>query len=244
MKKPITRAVPGTMLALPSADAASREAASRIAGWLHAAIQLHGSATLALSGGTAPLPLYRYLAKETVDHSLVSVFFVDERMVSPDSERSNYRSAKEALLDHAPFDPKRIHRIRGEADNIDAEAKRYGDFLAWHADSGAFDTMILGLGTDGHTASLFPGEPEVLVTDQRAVAVPAKGDREARISLTAPTLARAKQTMVVAFGKEKYAPLQAVWAVTGDVSATPGRIVREFEGGLTWVIDQGAASGI
>jgi len=240
--KPVTRAAPGTLLALPTSDAASREAASRIAGWLNAAIQSNGSATLALSGGTAPIALYRYLAQEIVDHSLISVFFVDERMVPPDSPRSNYRMAKETLLDHAPFDPKRIHRIRGEEADGAAEAKRYGDFLVWHADSGAFDTVILGLGTDGHTASLFPGEPEVHNTEARALYVPAKGDREARITLTVPTLSRAKQTVVVAFGKEKAQPLQNVLAVVGDISTTPGRIVRDFEGGLTWVIDRDAAA--
>ena len=102
--------------------------------------------------------------------------------------------------------------------------------------------MILGLGTDGHTASLFPGEPEVHNTEARALYVPPKDDREARLTLTVPTLSRAKQTVVVAFGKEKAAPLQSVFSVKGDIATTPARIVRDFEGGLTWVIDKDAAS--
>jgi 6-phosphogluconolactonase len=104
----------------------------------------------------------------------------------------------------------------------------------------ALDLVVLGVGDDGHTASLFPGEPTVNITDRLVADVPAREGREARLTLTAPMLENAKSTVILAFGKSKHAPLERIWATSGDLSATPARVIRGFRGAITWVIDRAA----
>lgn len=242
-----TKVVPGLLIATPDAAQAAREASARMAKTLREAIRDRGSATMALSGGSSPLDAYRLLAKESFDWNKISIYWVDERAVPPDHERSNYAAAKTALLDAITIPTGNIHRMRGEASDLAVAASEYETTLRDTVKqklSGlpSLDLVVLGVGDDGHTASLFPGEPTVNVTDRLVVAVPAKRDakREARLTLTTPVLENARATVIIVLGASKNAPLERIWSTSGTVSETPARIIRSFRGSITWVIDRAA----
>src|SRR5512142_3055408 len=121
-----TKVVPGMLIAVPSADDVAREAAARLAKTINAAIKARGKATIALSGGDTPRQTYARLAEETdVDWSKVEVFFVDERAVPPNDERSNYRHAKECLLDPAKIPDGHVHRMRADEADLEHAAVEY-----------------------------------------------------------------------------------------------------------------------
>ena len=244
-----TKVVPGQLVAASETSEVAREAAVRLARVLRAAIADRGRASLALSGGNTPRPAYARLASEPgIDWARVDVFWVDERGVPPTDDRSNYRWAKTMLLDPVAIPPQRVHRMPADAPDSDAAAREYEGILRGVVppDSDgipAFDATVLGIGEDGHTASLFPGEPAVDVTDRLVVAVPARGRREARITITSPVIEHGRHVFVIAVGSDKLAPLERVWAAQGDVSQTPARVVRGCRGALTWIIDK-AAGGL
>ncbi len=136
----------------------------------------------------------------------------------------------------------------GEATDLATAAREYEALVKERVaadDRGvpSFDLIVLGVGDDGHTASLFPGDPAVEVTDQLVVAVAAKGAREARLTLTAPVIEAARSILVLAVGKAKNQPLERVWEVEGNLGETPARIIRAGRGAITWIIDR-AAGGV
>jgi 6-phosphogluconolactonase len=137
--------------------------------------------------------------------------------------------------------------MRGEASDLDAAAREYQrEILArvpGRGDLPAFDLIVFGIGADGHTASIFPGEPTVSIVDRWVAHVPARGDHEARLTLTVPILERAQNAVVLAVGAEKRDALERAWQVAGDLHATPARIVRGVQGSVVWVIDR-AAGGL
>ena len=244
-----TKVVPGQLVAAPDAAEVAREAAPRIGQLLRTAIAQRSRASVALSGGNSPRDTYALLAKEAdIDWSKVDVFLVDERAVAATDARSNYRMIKAALLDPAGVPPERSHRMVAEAPDRDAAAKEYErtirERVALDRDGvPAFDVVVLGVGEDGHTASLFPGEPTVDVVDRLVASVHAHGGLEARLTLTAPVIEHARSLIVIAVGKGKQAPLERIWAAQGDVHQTPARVIRGCRGGVTWVIDK-AAGGL
>lgn len=244
-----TKVVPGQLVAVPTAAEVAREAAARIARGLQAAILRYGHASVALSGGNTPRDAYALLARDPlVNWTKVDVFWVDERAVPPTDDRSNYRWAKETLLDVARVPADRVHRMAAEAADRAVVAKEYERRIRERVEVDsdgvpAFDVIILGIGEDGHTASLFPGEPTVETSEGLVVAVPAKGPREARLSLTPLAIEHARSLIVIAVGAGKREALERVWAAQGDVQKTPARVIRGGRGGVTWVIDQ-AAGGI
>lgn len=240
-----TKVVPGLLIATPDAAQAAREACSRMAKAIREALRDRGAATIALSGGSSPNEAYRLLAKETFDWNKIHVYWVDERAVPPEHERSNYGAAKKALLDAIAIPPGNIHRMRGEADDLATAAQEYEDTLRDTVKQKlgglpSLDLVVLGIGDDGHTASLFPGERTVHVTDRLVASVSAKSDREARLTLTTPVLENARATVIIVLGKSKHPPLERIWATNGSVDDTPGRIIRSFRGSITWVIDRAA----
>jgi 6-phosphogluconolactonase len=244
-----TKVVPGQLIAVPSSAEVAREAASRIARGLQSAIGKYGSASVALSGGSTPRDAYALLARESeVDWTKVNVFWVDERAVPPTDDRSNYRWAKATLLDAAGVPPSRVHPMRAEAPDRDAAARDYERLIRGHVQVDtdgvpAFDVVVLGIGEDAHTASLFPGEATVDVVDRLVVPVPAKQEREARLTLTPPVITHARGVIVIAVGIGKRDALERVWSIQGDTRKTPARIIRECRGGVTWIIDK-AAGGL
>jgi len=241
----ITKVVPGLLIATPDPAQAAKEACARIVKGLRDAIRDRGEATLALSGGSSPVEAYRLLAKETIDWNKIHVYWVDDRCVPPTHERSNYGAAKAALLDPAQIPAANIHRLRGEASDpkiaaLDYEAELRDTVKNKLGGLPALDVVVLGVGDDGHTASLFPGEKTHEITDKLVAAVPARGDREARLTLTAPVLENARSSVIIVLGKSKNAPLEKIWATHGDIDQTPGRIIRNFRGAICWVIDRAA----
>lgn len=230
--------IPGTLIVAPDVHEVAREAAQRMATVLQAALDARGRASVALSGGTSPERAYAELARRPVDWSRVHVYFVDERAVDPSSERSNYRMVHRTLLEPAGVPAAHVHRMRGEADDLDAAAREYEAALA---EAGTLDLITLGVGDDGHTASLFPGDHAV---DERALAVVAVAgtpSREARLTLTRLPLEAASEALVIALGEKKREPLRRAWSETGSLAETPARIMRHMRR-VTWITDPNAIS--
>jgi 6-phosphogluconolactonase len=243
----VTKVVPGLLIATPDIQQAAREACSRMRRAINEALKERGTATIALSGGSSPLDAYRLLAKEAIDWNKIHIYWVDERAVGPDHDRSNYGAAKKALLDSIQIPAENVHRMRGEDADVEKAARDYEDDLrnikAKVSGLPALDLIVLGVGDDGHTASLFPGRETVNITDRLVVAVPpaSQGEpRESRLTLTAPMLENAKASVIIVLGKSKHEPLERIWATSGDVKATPARVIRGFRGAITWVIDRAA----
>jgi 6-phosphogluconolactonase len=245
----ITKVVPGQLVAEREPADVAKAAAARIARALRGGQQRNGNATLALSGGNTPRDAYAHLAREPgIDWSRVDVFWVDERAAAPTDDRSNYRWAKATLLDAAGIPDRHVHRMRAEEPDLAAAAAEYereirrrvpldGDGMP------AFDALVLGVGDDGHTASLFPGDDTVDVTDRLVVSVPAASGREARMTLTAVAIEHARNVFILAVGEKKLPALERVWAAQGNVHETPARVVRGCRGAVVWLIDR-AAGGI
>jgi 6-phosphogluconolactonase len=239
-----TKVVPGQLVAAADAQEVAKEAAARIARALQNAIAKRGRAGLALSGGTTPRDAYALLAREpAVDWARVNVFWIDERAVPPTDLRSNYRWAKATLLDPARVPSERVHRMNAEAPELDGAARDYERLIReWvepDADGvPAFDASVLGVGEDGHTASLFPGDPSIDVVDRLVISVAANQKREARLTVTTPIIEHSRCLFILAVGAAKREPLERVWATQGDVHQTPARVVRGCRGTITWIIDR------
>lgn len=236
-----TKVVPGMLVATPTADEVAREAAWRIAKVLRDSLKKNGKASIALSGGETPRATYAQLAREEdIAWTAIDVLFVDERCVAPDHPRSNFRLAKETLIETARIPAERVHRMKGDAKDPDTAAREYEEIVK---SCSPIDAMILGIGDDGHTASMFPGEDTIEITDRKVVAVPAKGEREARITVTSPVIVEARNIFVLAVGGKKTDALDRVWSLGGKKKDTPARIIRENRGSIMWLIDK-AAGGL
>ena len=219
-----------------------RAAAETVLAGARAAIAERGAFRLALSGGSTPKVLYRLLGSKPYRSAVVwpkvHVFWVDERCVAPDHEDSNYRIAYEAFLSRAAVPPGQIHRIRGE-EGPEAAAVAYELELRdqFGGTTPGFDVVILGVGEDGHTASLFPGgmdhHPERL-------AVPVfRTSGHSRVTLTLGVLNRSRQAVFLATGAEK-ARIVATILDAGAATDLPAALIRPA-GGLLWLLDREAA---
>jgi 6-phosphogluconolactonase len=224
--------------------ALSRAAAIRLVAAAAAGVAQRGRFTVALSGGRTPRPLYELLAAEYRDRvpwAAVHVFFADERCVPADDPASNYGMVRAALLAHVPVAPAHVRRIAGERAPAEA-ASAYDARLREEFGVGgrpAFDVALLGVGADGHTASLFPGDPALAERDRLAVAVegpPQLAPRE-RVSLTLPVLNRAREVLLLVAGADKHAVVEQILA--GDIELPAAR-VRGSER-TTWLLDRQAA---
>jgi 6-phosphogluconolactonase len=200
---------------------------------------------VALSGGNTPRRAYELLAQEPRSTALswkdVFVYFGDERCVPPEDEQSNYRMASKAFLDHVPIPHANVHRIRGEADPGVA-ANNYASIIRTDlADPPHFDLVLLGLGPDGHTASLFPGSPPDLHDSVLVRAVYAESQAMWRVTMT-PKLINLGRTVVFAVeGAEKADILAKVIEGPVDPTKYPAQIVRPLSGHLLWMVDELAA---
>jgi 6-phosphogluconolactonase len=215
-----------------------------------AAINEHGRFAVALSGGSTPRAMFEVLASpeyaEDIEWSRVFVFWADERCVPPDDERSNYGMALKALLAPIALPESNIFRMRGDLDPHDG-ALDYSERLAGFFGSNiAFDLIYLGLGPDGHTASLFPHSSALDVADQPCTPVNVPGNDVAqwRLTLTYPVLNAARCAMFLVEGKEKTDILARVLEGPRDPAALPAQGVVPVHGTLAWLIDRAAASGL
>ncbi|MDI1451278.1 6-phosphogluconolactonase [Polyangium sp. 6x1] len=207
------------------------------------AVRTRGSAKVALSGGSTPGPVYRRLAQMALPLDRIDWFWVDERAVDPASPRSNFRAAYADLgLDRAP--KTRVHRMEAEAPDLAAAAARYEVLLRRTfgiASTVAFDVMTLGIGDDGHTASLFPGMGATAIDDRLVAAIAAQPDKglEARLTLTAPVLREARTVLVLARGAAKQRPIASAWS-DGPEEEVPARLLLRARGRVVWLVDRGA----
>ena len=211
-----------------SAELASREAAELLAA---AAVQ---GGHVALSGGSTPRPAYEAAARLEPDWSRVEVWWADERCVPPDDERSNHRLVRESLLDRLDRPAMIEHRVRAEQPPGEA-----ADLYEAELEGVVFDLVLLGVGADGHTASLFPNDPAVDEVRRRAVAVP-RADID-RVTVTVPQLNASETVVFLVTGEEKAPAVERSFAAEPS-SATPASLVRSASGTTVALLDRGSAS--
>ncbi len=217
-------------------------AADAIAAAAAEAIAERGRFTIALSGGNTPRPVYQRLASAPLDWSRVHVFFGDERCVSPRDARSNYHMAKLALLDRVPIPPGNVLRMRGE-DPPEAAADAYSVELRRElGDDGRLDLVLLGLGHDGHTASLFPGLAAVTETRRTAMASYVEFVGMWRLSLTPVAINAARRVVFVVTGDDKADILQRVLQGPRQPVVLPAQAIRPTPRPALWLLDRVAAA--
>lgn len=233
----------------PDADAVARAVAAHLASLIAAKTPGGESFSLALSGGETPRRLYRYLAeayREVVPWAHVNIFWSDERYVPHDDPRSNYGMARETLLDHLPVSAGRVHPMPTEPSNPDDAAWRYERLLRRHfaREWPRFDLMLLGMGADGHTASLFPGSSVLDELERWVVVSHAPGDTTVRLTLTPPLLNHAATVFFLVTGADKANTLRRTVMESPDPHLYPAAGVRPPKGTVIWWVDAAAASGL
>ncbi|MDQ5872292.1 MAG: 6-phosphogluconolactonase [Acidobacteriota bacterium] len=234
---------------LPNPAEVARAAAEELVDAAQDAISNRGVFRVALSGGSTPRALFQTLASRPfrgrIDWNKSRVFFVDERCVPPAHERSNYRMAKEHLLGPLRIPEASVFRMRGE-DDPRRSAREYEQVLSreFGGRTPRFDFVQLGVGADGHTASLFPGT-RVLAELAKAVAAAYVAEqREWRITLTLPVLNAARRVVFVAVGPEKRAVVAAILRRKRGSASLPASLVKPKRGSLIWILDAAAAADL
>ncbi|HEX3357610.1 MAG TPA: 6-phosphogluconolactonase [Tepidisphaeraceae bacterium] len=233
---------------LPDANAIARDAANRIVRLSEEAIEASGRFSIALSGGSTPKTLYTLLASPEfvtkLDWPAIDLFFGDERCVPPTHPESNYRMADEALISKVPIPRDNVYRMRGEIDPNEA-AREYGLMLKDHFGDRGVDLNLLGMGDDGHTASLFPGTAAVDEKDHRVVANYAEHSttgKSWRITMTFPFINKSQNIIVMVAGAAKAAALKDVLQGPRDPHRLPIQFVQPIDGQITWLLDTAAAA--
>lgn len=211
------------------------------------AVIQRGRFSLVLSGGSTPRALYRLLAtspyQDEIEWANVHVFWGDERCVPPDDAESNYRMARESLLDHVAIPPTSIHRICGELSPEDASNDYTQTLVSFFRDGiPRFDLVLLGMGDDGHTASLFPHTAALNETQKWVTAnyVPQKDVW--RITLTLPVINAARQVIFLVAGAPKAERLREVLYGSRQPHDLPAQSIQPTNGNLLWLVDAAAAS--
>ena len=238
------------ILVLPDLAALAQAAADRFVSIADRLIEINGRFTVALSGGSTPRALYAELIdRRSMDWSRVHVFWGDERCVPPDQPDSNYGQAWQLLLSKVKVPDANVHRIKGELDpaqaalEYEAELRRaFEPALPWPRSFSRFDLILLGMGAEGHTASLFPGTAAIHEQARWVVAHYVEPLKANRITLTPPVLNQAAHVIFMVAGADKASALQAVLHGEYDPDRYPAQIVSPTDGQLTWLIDR-AASG-
>src|SRR5215469_16549184 len=212
------------------------------------AIEHHGRFTVALSGGSTPKALHRVLVERTtknpalVDWSRVQFFFGDERHVPPDHPDSNFRMANETLLSKVPVPKENIHRVLCEKRAEQAAAEYDDELVRAFKLKGAdqlprFDLILLGMGPDGHTASLFPGTAAVQELKKRVVANWVPKMNTWRVTFTRPVLNQPECVLLMVCGQDKAGPLRVVMG-QGSADTYPVKYVQPTHGELIWIVDR------
>lgn len=234
---------------LDSPDALAHEAARRFEAEATASISARDRFAVSLSGGTTPKRMLNLLASapfsRRLDWSRTHFFWGDERCVRPDDARSNYGMVRRALLDQIDVPAANVHRMRGELDPQEG-AREYCDQLRafFGGDQTPFDLLLLGVGPDGHVASLFPGTPALTVTDRACVANDVGENLIARwrLTLTYPAINAARKISFLVSGPEKADVLAQIINGPHDPNRMPAQGVDPREGSTTWLIDRAAAA--
>jgi 6-phosphogluconolactonase len=236
---------------LPDGGALALRAADLFALAAQEAAAARGRFAVALSGGETPRALYKLLARQQFSQKVpwrrVHLYWSDERCVPPDDPASNYGVARDAFIKHVPITAENVHRMRGEdapdeaAQAYDAELRGLAVESRPRVDVPVLDLVLLGLGTDGHTASLFPHSDALAVEDSFAVATQAP-DGSSRLTITAPVLNAARRVWFLVTGAKKAGMVAEVIEGLRVPNAVPAQGVAPVHGTLTWFLDEAAAA--
>lgn len=241
-----------------SAEALSRAAAERFVRSTTAAVRARGRCSVALSGGSTPRSVYRVLAYEPyrsqVRWDQIEFFWGDERHVPEDHAESNYRMAAETLLSRVPVHPEHIYRVHAEIADAARAAQEYEDEIRVSFGGGdttpRFDLVLLGLGTDGHTASLFPGTPALAERRRLCVENWVSALNTHRITMTLPVFNAAREVVFIVSGVEKAPIVREVLpdratpgAEVTHASPLPAQLIQPEDGDVWWMLDRAAAGG-
>ena len=240
-----------TIQRVATSEALIQLAAHEIVQVVQDGVARNGRAAIALAGGSTPKGLYSSLAsaewQSQIPWDKVHIFWGDERHVPPDHQDSNYRMAWETLLTHIPIPATHVHRIQGELKNASEAAEVYNQELKAHFrlqehEKPRFDVILLGMGPDGHTASLFPGTPAVQETKQCVVAPWVEKFDTYRITMTPPVLNEAANVIFLVAGADKAETLKFVLEAAYQPDLYPAQIVQPTQGRLLWLVDQAAGN--
>ncbi len=231
--------------AYPNKEKLVAATTERIADCMEQAIQKNGLCNMALSGGKTPGGIFSLLAsnpyRDRLDWSRLHIFWGDERMVPPEHQDSNFRLVRETLLDHIKMPDENVHRMRGEIAPEEAAAE-YAELLHDHFKDSppCFDLMLLGLGEDGHTASLFPETDAVEECEKHAVAVFVPKLDAWRVTLTLPVLNAARKILFLVSGKSKSKMVQRIMSNKQPAKEIPATMVNPQNGEIHWMMDSEA----
>jgi 6-phosphogluconolactonase len=228
----------------------TRAAANLFAARAAEAVSAQGRFTAALSGGKTPVALYDLLAKNPfasqIPWARVHLFWGDERCVPPDHGDSNYRLVRERLINHVPIPPANVHRMPAEMDTVEAAARyeeQLREFFAPHGGGfPVFDLVLLGLGEDGHTASLFPGTRALRESARWVLGHYVDAQKGWRITLTPPVINAARMVAFIVAGAGKAAVVKEILEGPFGPDTLPAQIVRPAGGDLVWMLDREAAA--
>lgn len=211
------------------------------------AVAAKGRFSVAVSGGSTPLRLYEILGstlRKDIPWDRTEIFWADERCVPPGHKDSNYKGVHDALLSRIDIPAANIHRIKGEMSSEEGAREYEEELKRYFTNSGscAFDLVILGLGEDGHTASLFTGSPALSETKRFAVPVYVEKLRSWRITLTIPALNNSSSILFLVTGLKKAGILKEILGDSGNSRKYPAGLISPVAGGVTWLIDREASS--
>lgn len=236
----------------PDPAALARRAAQHFVEMAEEAVAARGRACIAISGGSTPKAAFALLAdpsqpwRSTMHWDRLDLYWVDERCVPPDDPDSNYRMTREAMLDHVPLQPSQIHRMQGELEPhlaADAyESTLRSNFRLEGADLPSFDLVALGMGPDGHTASLFPHTPALNETSRLVVANHVAQKDAWRVTLTWPVINNARSVFFLISGQDKAEILKEVFTGPRDPERLPSQLIKPASGILTLILDTTAAA--
>jgi len=235
----------------PDATPLTRRAAEEFVHAATTAVAESGSFTVALAGGSTPKALYALLVDDQAFRSRIPwdkmhVFFGDERHVPPDDKDSNFRMATEAMIAKSPLKPEQVTRIKGEYPDAEKAALEYQQalrayFKLQEGELPRFDLVLLGMGEEGHTASLFPGTKALHSTPERFVVHNWVGKLYTeRITLTAPAINHANQVIFLVTRADKALALKAVLEGPYEPEQLPAQLIQPASGKLLWLVDQAA----
>jgi 6-phosphogluconolactonase len=235
---------------VPDTASLFQAAAKEFVSQAEAGIKAQGRFTVALSGGSTPRGLFSVLAanyRDRLPWDKMFIFWSDERHVPPESSESNYRMAYESLLSKVPVPQTNIFRIPAENPDARQVSAEYGETVRrfFQAPQGAFpqfDLILLGMGPDGHTASLFPGSSAVHEKERLVVSTWVEKLKTDRITFTAPLINRAKVVMFLIAGADKSEALREVLEGNQPAERYPSRLIHPADGRLIWLADQAAAA--
>jgi 6-phosphogluconolactonase len=241
-----------TYVVEPDPAALAWHAAKHLVELAEEAVSARGRVRIAFSGGSTPKATFALLADPSHPflHSMpwqqLELFFVDERTVPPDDAESNFRMTKEALLDHVNLRPEQIHRMQGELEPEVAAAEYEYDlrrtFRLEGAEAPRFDIVTLGMGPDGHTASLFPHTEAIHEMGRLVVANQVPQKNTWRVTLTWPVINHAREVFFLIAGADKAEPLKEVLMGPKDVERLPSQLIWPASGILTLILDKAAAA--